>query len=146
MFTAIGLRNGRGMSIGAPIEAKVSPGTPPTANSPVTRSGCSTAVSNMVFTPMDQPISTQASTPASSSTAIASSTKASTPTASGSAGRAEPPVPRWFQEITRTPQLGSSSAGQANGLVPRPLHSSTVGPSTSLVHARRRVPSVLVTS
>ena len=79
----------------------------------------------MVFTPIDQPISTQASTPASSITAIASSTNASTPTASGSAGRSEPPVPRWFQEITRTPHSGSSRAGQANGLVPRPLHSST---------------------
>ena len=47
---------------------------------------------------------------------------------------------------TRTPQSGSSSAGQAYGLVPSPLHSSTVGPSASLVHARSRVPSALVTS
>ena len=57
------------------------------------------------------------------------------PTRSRSAGRSEPPVPRWFHETTRTPQSGSSSAGHAHGLVPRPLHSSTVGPSIRL---RRR--------
>ena len=90
----------------------MSPGTPPTANSPVTRSGRVTATSNIVFTPMDQPISTHASMPASSITAIASSAKASMPTCSVSSGRSEPPVPRWFQEITRTPQSGSSRAGQ----------------------------------
>ena len=38
-LTVIGLRIGRGTKIGASIEAKVSPGTPPTANRPVTRSG-----------------------------------------------------------------------------------------------------------
>ena len=58
MFTVSGLRTGRGIRMGAPMEAKVSPGTPPTASRPVTRSGCSTATSNIVFTPIDQPIST----------------------------------------------------------------------------------------
>ena len=48
--------------------------------------------------------------------------------------------------MTRTPQSARSSAGQANGLVPSPLHSSTVGPSASLVQARSRVPSALSTS
>ena len=90
----------------------MSPGTPPTANRPVTRSGWRTATSKMVLTPIDQPISTHASTPASSITAMASSAKASMPTCSTSVGRWEPPVPRWFHEITRTPQSGSSSAGQ----------------------------------
>ena len=41
---------------GAPIDEKVPPGTPATANSPVTRSGCFTASSNAVLTPIDQPI------------------------------------------------------------------------------------------
>ena len=109
---AIGLRSGRGTKIGAPIEENVSPGTPPTASSPVTRSGWVTATSNMVFTPIDHPISTQASMPSWSITAIASSAKSSMSTRSGSAGRSEPPVPRWFQETTCTPQAGSSSAGQ----------------------------------
>ena len=42
---------------------KVSPGTPATANRPVTRSGCRTVSSNMVLTPIDQPIRTDRSTP-----------------------------------------------------------------------------------
>ncbi len=66
----------------------------------------------MVLTPIDHPISTQASMPAWSITAMASSAKASMPTCVVSAGRSEPPVPRWFQEMTCTPQSGSSSAGQ----------------------------------
>ena len=113
MLTVSGLRSGRGIRSGAPIEEKVSPGTPPTAYRPVTRSGWRTATSNIVLTPIDQPISTAASMPASSITAIASSAKASMPTRSRSAGRSEPPVPRWFQDTTRTPQPGSSSDGQA---------------------------------
>ena len=89
------------------------PGTPATAKSAVTRSGCSTASSKAVFTPIDQPITGHASTSASSSTASASSTNADTSTRFRSAGRSEPPMPRWFQEITRTPQSERSSAGQA---------------------------------
>ena len=141
-----GRRAQRGICSGAPIDAKVPPGTPATANRPATRSGCSTASSNAVFTPIDQPRTGQRSTSASSSTASASSTNAVTSTRFRSAGRSEPPTPRWFHESTRTPQSERSSAGQAYGLVPRPLHSSTVGPSASLVHARSRVPSALVTS
>ena len=48
--------------------------------------------------------------------------------------------------MTRTPQSDRSRAGQAYGFVPSPLHSSTVGPSASLVQARSRVPSALTTS
>ena len=135
----------RGSQSGPSMVENVSPGTPATANSPVTRSGCASASSNIVLTPIDQPTSTARSTPKWSITDRPSSTKASMPTCSGSAGRSEPPVPRWFQETTRTPQSGRSSAGQAQGLVPRPLHRTTVGPSMppsgSLVQARRRVPS-----
>ena len=146
MLTVIGLRANRGTPRGASIEAKVSPGTPATANIAVTRSGWVTASSNMVFTPMDQPSTGQAPTPAASSTASASSTKASTPIRLGSAGLCEPPVPRWFQEIAQTPQPGSSRAGQNHAVVPKPLHSSTVGPSPSLVQTSSTVPSRLVTS
>ncbi len=110
---AIGLRAKRGMNSGAPIDPNVSPGTPATANRPLTRSGWVTASSNMVFTPIDQPTTGHAGMPASSSTAKASSTNSSWPTRSGSVGRAEPPTPRWFHEITRTPQSGSVRAGQA---------------------------------
>ncbi len=127
--------------------AKVSPGTPATAKIPVTRSGWRRASSKAVLTPIDQPISTARSTPKWSITDSASSTNSSMPTRSGSVGRAEPPVPRWFQETTRTPQSAWSRAGQHHGLTPRPLQSTTVGPSIrpsgSLVHARRRVPSSL---
>lgn len=67
------------------------------------------------------------------------------PTLRRSAGRSEPPVPRWNQDTTRTPQSGCSRAGHAHGLVPSPLHSTTVGPSIapsgSLVQARMVVPS-----
>ena len=108
-----GRRAQRGICSGAPIDANVPPGTPATANSPVTRSGCSTASSKAVLTPIDQPTTGQACTPASSSTASASSTKAVTSTRSLSAGRSDPPTPRWFHEITRTPQSDRSSAGQA---------------------------------
>src|SRR5262245_6911541 len=68
------------------------------------------------------------------------------PTRFRSVGRSEPPTPRWFHDTTRTPQPGSSSAGQAYALVPRPLQTRTAGPSASLVHTRSRVPSRLVTS
>jgi hypothetical protein len=125
--------------------AKVSPGTPQTANRPVTRSGCRAASSNIVLTPMDQPINTAWSMPKWSITERASSTNSSIPVRRGSSGRSEPPVPRWFHDTTRTPHSACSSAGQAHGLVPSPLHRTTVGPSTSpsgsLVQAVRRVPS-----
>src|ERR671919_169252 len=68
------------------------------------------------------------------------------PTRVRSFGRADPPTPRWFHDTTRTPHAGSSSAGQAYALVPRPLQTRTAGPSASLVHTRSRVPSALVTS
>ena len=130
---------------GASIVANVSPGTPATANSPDTRSGCRKASSNIVLTPIDQPMTGARSTPKWSITERVSSTNASMPQWAGSAGRSEPPVPRWFHEMTRTPQSGRSSAGQVHGPVPRPLQSTTVGPSMapsgSLVHAVRRVPS-----
>ena len=83
---------------------------------PPTRSGWRTASSNMVLTPIDQPMSTARSTPKWSMTDSASSTNSSMPTRCGSVGRSEPPVPRWFQETTRTPQSGSSRAGHAHGL------------------------------
>ncbi len=99
----------------------------------------------MVLTPIDQPISGACSTPKWSITDSASSTNASIPQCAGSAGRSEPPVPRWFQDTMRTPQSGRRNAGQVHGPVPRPLQSTTVGPSMvpsgSLVHAVRRVPS-----
>ena len=50
-----GARARRGICSGAPIEEKVPPGTPATANRPVTRSGCCTASSKAVFPPIDQP-------------------------------------------------------------------------------------------
>ena len=121
--TACGSRNGPSMV------AKVSPGTPATAKIPVTRSGWRRASSKAVLTPIDQPISTARSTPKWSITDSASSTNSSMPTRSGSFGRADPPVPRWFHETTRTPQSAWSSAGQHHGLTPRPLQSTTVGPS-----------------
>ncbi len=144
--TVIGARSRRGTRSGASMLANVAPGTPASANSPDTRSGCRVASSNAVLTPTDHPATTAWSSPASSSTATASSTNASMPTRSGSAGRADPPTPRWFQETTRTPQSRRSSAGQAYGFVPRPLQSSTGVPGASLVHARSTVPSALVTS
>ena len=123
------------------------PGTPATANSAVTRSGCSTASSKAVFTPIDQPSTGQASTSGvvEHRPRVLDEGLPRRP-GSGPPGRSEPPTPRWFQEITRTPQSGRSSAGHAYGLVPSPLHSSTVGPSASLVQARSRVPSALTTS
>jgi hypothetical protein len=136
---------GRGTCSGANMVENVFPGTPATARMPETRSGCRTASSKAIVTPTDHAATTAASTPASSITAIASSTKASRSTLP-STGRAEPPVPRWFQPIACTPQSGRSSAGQAHGLVPSPFETSTVGPSASLVQARNRVPSALVTS
>ena len=139
-----------GRCSGPSIVAKVSPGTPATAKRPETRSGWRKASSNIVLTPIDQPMSTALATPKWSITDSPSSTNSSIPQRSGSSGRWEPPVPRWFQETTRTSQAGSSSAGQVHGLVPRPLQSTTVGPglvpSGSLVHARRRVPSSESTS
>ena len=77
-----------------------------TANSPVTRSGCRTASSNIVLTPIDQPISTARSMPKWSMTERPSSTKCSISTWLRVPGRSEPPMPRWFQETTRTPQSG----------------------------------------
>src|SRR6478735_3432830 len=145
MLTVTARAAKRGSRNGESIVEKVSPGTPATANSPRTRSGWARVSSNIVFTPIDQPISTARSTPKWSITERPSPTNSSMPTRCGSVGRSEPPVPRWFQETTRTPQSGRSSAGQVQGLVPRPLQSTTVGPSMrpsgSLVHARRRVPS-----
>ncbi len=144
-FTVRARAANRGSHSGPSMVENVSPGTPATANSPRTRSGWASASSNMVFTPIDQPISTARSTPKWSMTERPSSTNASMPTCSGSAGRSEPPVPRWFHDTTRTPQSARSRAGQAHGLVPRPLHSTTVGPAMvppgSLVQARSRVPS-----
>ena len=129
MLTVSSCATRRGSLNGASIVAKVSPGTPATANSPGTRSGWRKASSNIVLTPIDQPIAPARSMPKWSITERASSTNASMPQWAGSAGRSEPPVPRWFQEMTRTPQSGRSSAGQAHGVVPSPLHSTTVGPS-----------------
>src|SRR5690606_3880937 len=83
-------------------------------------------------------------------TAMASSTKDSTPTWWRSAGRWEPPVPRWFQETTRILLSGRSRDGVVHGLVPSPLHNTTVGPSSrqsgSLVQALITVPSAETTS
>ena len=103
----------RGTNIGPSMVANVSPGTPATANRPFTRSGWWTASSNIVLTPIDQPIRTVWSMPKWSITESASCTKCWISTCEGSAGRSDPPVPRWFHDTTRTPQSGSSSAGQA---------------------------------
>ena len=145
MLTVTSCAIRRGSLNGASMVAKVSPGTPATANSPDTRSGCRKASSNIVLTPMDQPMTGARSTPKWSITDSVSSTNASMPQWAGSVGRSEPPVPRWFQEMIRTPQSGRSSAGQVHGPVPSPLQRTTVGPSMapfgSLVQAVRRVPS-----
>ena len=66
--------------------ANVSPGTPATANRPFTRSGWWTASSNIVLTPIDQPISTAWSMPKWSITESPSCTKCSISTCEGSAG------------------------------------------------------------
>ena len=129
MLTVSSCATRRGSLSGASMVAKVSPGTPATANSPDTRSGCRKASSNIVLTPIDQPMSGARSMPKWSITESASSTNASMPQWAGSAGRSEPPVPRWFHEMIRTPQSGRSSAGQVHGPVPSPLQSTTVGPS-----------------
>ena len=113
VVTVIGRRSGRGMNRGAPMEAKVPPGTPATAKSPETRSGWRSASSKAVLTPMDQPATTTRSRSKASMTARASSTKASIPTRAASSGRALRPTPRWFHDTTRMPQAGSSRAGQA---------------------------------
>ena len=149
-LTVMAWRRNRGRRVGASIVAKVPPGTPATAKRPLTREGWRCASSNIVLTPMDQPMTGTRSAPAASSTATASSTNSSTPTRLRSTGRSDPPIPRWFQEITRTSQSDRRKAGQVQAPVPRPLQSSTVGPairqSGSLVHASSRVPSALTTS
>ena len=96
------------------IEAKVSPGTPATANSPVTRSG---------WRDRELEHGVHADRPARSPRTrrprrrrARRSRPRRTPRCRrgpGQSGRSEPPTPRWFHEITRTPQSGSSSAGQA---------------------------------
>ena len=58
MLTVSARATSRGSRSGASMVANVSPGTPATANSPDTRSGCRKASSNIVLTPIDQPIST----------------------------------------------------------------------------------------
>jgi hypothetical protein len=150
MLTVSPRASSRGSLNGASIVENVSPGTPATANRPVTRSGWRKTSSYIVLTPIDQPISGAWSMPKWSMTDSASSTNASIPQCVGSEGRSEPPVPRWFHDTTRTPQSGRSRAGQTQGPVPRPLQSTTVGPSIipsgSLVQAVSRVPSSESTS
>ena len=136
-----------GSRSGPSMVANVSPGTPATANSPVTRSGLRTASSNMVFTPIDQPMQHGPvdAVVVHDRQARPRRTPRSRP-ASGPPGRSEPPVPRWFHETTRTPQSGDEQRRPGPAApMPRPLQSTTVGPSSapsgSLVHVRRRVPS-----
>ena len=133
MLTVRPCATSRGSFSGASIVANVSPGTPATANRPLTRSGCRKASSNIVLTPIDQPMTGARSMPKWSITDSASSTNASMPQCAGSSGRSEPPVPRWFHDTMRTPQSGRRKAGQVQGPVPSPLHSTTVGPSMTAV-------------
>ena len=62
-------------------------------------------------------------------------------TCAGSAGRSEPPVPRWFHEMTRTPQSGAQQRGPGAGAGAQAVaqqHGRAVdAPSGSLVHARQ---------
>ena len=108
---------------------KCRPARPRRRTAPAPAPGGARRARTSVLTPIDQPISTAWSIPKLSITERPSCTKCWISTCEASAGRSEPPVPRWFQDTTRTPHAGSSSAGHAYGLVPRPLHSTTVGPS-----------------
>ena len=115
VLTVIGRRSGRGMNRGAPMEAKVPPGTPATAKSPETRSGWRSASSKAVLTPIDQPATTQRSRSKASMTARASSTKASMPTRARVLGTGAAPdaavVPRHDADAAGRVEQGRPGVG-----------------------------------